>query len=390
MRSAFHCPICDSPHVEMFFESLNIPVHCNVLHTSRDGAVHVPRGDLRLGFCSNCGHLYNYAFNERLVTYAETYENSLHFSPRFQLYAEELATNLIGRYNIRNKNIIEIGCGKGEFLKLLCDIGNNRGVGFDKSFEPANINNIENERFTVVQDHYDERYADYAADFLCCRHVLEHIASPREFLTTIRRAIGSREECAAYFEVPNGLFTLRDFGIWDLIYEHCSYFTPHSLRSLFNVCGFHVTNVAEQYNGQFLGAEALPGGRGKAAEAEPLNELVQYVSAFAKNYQESIVMWERRFEQFRTSGRRVVVWGGGSKGTTFLNVLAEASNVEFVVDLNPRKHAKFVAGTGQQIVAPTFLTEYKPDVLIVMNPIYVDEIRTLASQLEIQSEVLVA
>ncbi len=33
-----------------------------------------------------------------------------------------------------------------------------------------------------------------------------------------------------------------------------------------------------------------------------------------------------------------------------------------------------MAGTGQEIVSPAFLVDYKPDVVIIMNPVYLDEI----------------
>jgi hypothetical protein len=72
-----------------------------------------------------------------------------------------------------------------------------------------------------------------------------------------------------------------------------------------------------------------------------------------------------------------VVWGAGSKGVTFLNVLEVGELIAYIVDLNPRKHLKYIADTGQQIVSPEFLLTYRPEVVIVMNPIYLEEIQTL-------------
>jgi hypothetical protein len=69
-----------------------------------------------------------------------------------------------------------------------------------------------------------------------------------------------------------------------------------------------------------------------------------------------------------------VIWGGGSKGVTFLNVLGADSAIEYVVDLNPHKQGKYVAGTGQRVVAPEFLRELRPTDVLVMNPVYESEI----------------
>ena len=63
-------------------------------------------------------------------------------------------------------------------------------------------------------------------------------------------------QVAIFFEVPNGLFTLRDKGVWDLIYEHISYFTPASLARAFALSGFEVLDLQEAYDGQYLCLEA--------------------------------------------------------------------------------------------------------------------------------------
>jgi len=45
-----------------------------------------------------------------------------------------------------------------------------------------------------------------------------------------------------------------------------------------------------------------------------------------------------------------------------------------VVDINPHKKNTFMAGTGHKIVSPDFLISYRPDAVVIMNPIYKNEI----------------
>ena len=386
-----NCPVCLSPHVGIFFDMHDIPVQCNVLLPTRDEAINVPRGNMRLGFCPDCGHIYNLAFNPEPMEYTQSYENSLHFSPRFQNYAESLAKDLIERYDLHNKDVIEIGCGKGDFLRLLCELGHNRGVGFDASYVPERSGKADGERFAVIQDSYSERYASYKADFICCRHVLEHIELPRDFLTGVRKSIGDRLKTIVFFEVPNVLYTLRDLGIWDLIYEHCSYFSSSSLSRLFTSCAFDVHNLNEFYDGQFLGIETSPRNgiaRSTWKPHDDINEMASLVRAFADNYRSKVDTWRRNFEGMAVAGKRVVVWGGGSKWITFLNTLRIQGQVQYMVDVNSRKQGMYVAGAGQKIVAPEFLREYKPDVVIIMNPIYKDEIRQITENLGLKPEYM--
>jgi FlaA1/EpsC-like NDP-sugar epimerase len=88
---------------------------------------------------------------------------------------------------------------------------------------------------------------------------------------------------------------------------------------------------------------------------------------------------------------RTVIWGAGSKGITFLNTLhLSHEKLEYVVDVNPRKHGRFITGTGQQIIPPVFLQQYNPQAVILMNPIYQEEIRRTMQRLNLSAETLLA
>ena len=55
--------------------------------------------------------------------------------------------------------------------------------------------------------------------------------------------------------------------------------------------------------------------------------------------------------------------------------------INSVVDLNPRKHGSFVPGSGTPVVAPEALVEFSPDVVVLANPIYRDEVRSILADL---------
>lgn len=387
------CPVCRKTAVDIILEISQVPAHCNLLWLRKKDANQAPRGDIKLGFCRNCGHIFNIVFRPELMEYTQAYENSLHFSPCFQKYAESLAVYLVDKYDLHDKDIIEIGCGKGDFLRLLCELGENRGVGFDPTYDPEqNVNKKTKAQTTFIQDFYSEKYSHYKADFICCRQVLEHIQFACEFLWDLRRSIGKRTDILVFFEVPNVLFTLKDLGIWDLIYEHYSYFSPHSLSFLFSSCGFKVNKIRKTYNDQYLNLYALPGKNLNSLNKDLWNnfeELTSSVITFADRYRQKIRAWENKLKKMNQSKKRAVVWGGGSKGVTFLNILKVHHQIEYVVDINPRKQGKYIAGTGQQIVSPEFLRKYKPNVIIVMNPIYRNEIRSIKNRLGLKEIKLI-
>lgn len=372
------CPVCAQTDTIPLLAVDSVPTHCNIQWDDESSARNAPRGEIDLRFCCCCGHIFNHAFDPALMAYTQSYENSLHFSPRFRQYADALARDLVVRHHLRHKIIVEIGAGQGDFLVSLCRLGDNRGIGFDPSFNPAGT--LADERVSFVQDFYSEKYAATPADFICSRHVLEHIPQPVRFLRAVRRAMNGQSAVTLFFEVPNALYTLRDMGIWDVIYEHCSYFTPSSLATAFSRAQFSVLRQDTVFGGQFLTIEAAPSATVPDTPAIEMI-LVELATRFGQLYAEKVAFWRETLRELSAAGKRVVVWGGGSKGVTFLNILRAGSPIEFVVDINPRKEGKFIPGTGQKYVPPEFLRDYQPAVVLVMNPLYTDEIAATLAQM---------
>ncbi|MGH9908057.1 MAG: methyltransferase, partial [Pyrinomonadaceae bacterium] len=191
-------------------------------------------------------------------------------------------------------------------------------------------------------------------------------------------------------EVPNSLYTLRDLGIWDLIYEHCSYFCAGSLGHTFEESGFSVVDIREEFDGQFLSIVACPKGESRSMEQwEEAGDIAPYVRSFRASYLEKRHNWRCWLKAAYETGKKVVLWGGGSKGVTFLNVVANGG-VEYVVDINPNKWGMYVAGAGQEIVSPQSLVEYRPDYVLLMNPIYEPEVHEMIGALNLNPQVLIA
>ena len=134
---SLRCPNCHSQGMSTFYSVKNIPVHSTVNTASPEEALTFPKGQLKLGFCPACGFVSNTLYDSSVQEYCSNCEESQGFSPTFNAFAKKLAQTWIDRYDIHNKTVLEIGCGKGEFLVLMCELGNNRGIGVDPSYQPA-------------------------------------------------------------------------------------------------------------------------------------------------------------------------------------------------------------------------------------------------------------
>lgn len=381
----------------MFHEVERVPLHCCQLIESREAALRAPTGRLRLSFCDACGFIQNDAFDPAEIDYSESYEDSQAFSPRFLSFARGLVDRLVESYGLRGRDIIEIGCGKGDFLKLLCEAGGNRGVGVDPAYVVGRLESEALDRIEFVRDFFPLRDRKLRGELLCCRHTLEHLPEVKQFVGMLRGTLEGAEGTAVFFEVPDVTRVLEELAFWDLYYEHCSYFSPGSLARLFRASGFEVLELARGFEEQYVLLDARPADSATLAAAqrrEPLaleddlERLRSAVERFVDQIPPALASWQQELQAHRSAGRSVVLWGAGSKAVGFLTTLSKGSGIDYVVDINPHKHGMHLAGTGQRIVSPAFLKECSPDLVIVMNPVYRDEIRGDLASMGLEPEVV--
>src|SRR5258708_33294995 len=144
------------------------------MFADRQQAKNLESGDIVLAFCPDCSFIYNAAWKPELTVYSDLYEETQGFSPTFKAFHRQLAEELIGRYDIVGKEVVEIGCGKGEFLSLLCEVGRNDGIGYDPSFVPSRRDGAA-ANVTVKRECFSATTVHPRPDFVCCKLPLEHI-----------------------------------------------------------------------------------------------------------------------------------------------------------------------------------------------------------------------
>lgn len=378
MSECLECPVCQEKNSEVFLERDQVPANQNLVIASFSKALNISKGKLSLHKCRFCGFVFNGAFDPSLLQYGEFYDNTQDQSPLFQRHLAALVAELIEKKGFQNHQIIEIGCGKGRFLESLIThpLSKNRGIGFDPTYL-GNLDLYEG-RLKFEKRFYNETCSQVKTDVIICRHVIEHIPNPVQFLKIIKNALLKSPDARLFFETPCLNWILENNVIWDFFYEHCSYFTSESLSFAFEQAGFQVEQVRHVFGSQYLWLEASLGSRRK--RPSPANEFLGSINRYLAAESELKRNWEEKIQKLLKLGK-IAIWGAGAKGVTFANLFdPNREFFECVVDINPRKQNHFLPGTGHRIIGVEKLKEYRIANAILMNPNYLQENQKLLKE----------
>jgi hypothetical protein len=146
-----------------------------------------------------------------------------------QAYYREIAEHLGTTYGLEGGLVVDIGCGNGASMKTLCDaIPECRGLGIDPALDRDRQDLTG--RVALIKGFFAPELIPEPPSLLVCRHVIEHISRPVEFLRTIGEVLSRFDSCPCFFEVRDLDWILENEVFSDFCYEHCNYYTTRSLR----------------------------------------------------------------------------------------------------------------------------------------------------------------
>lgn len=326
----------------------SLPIFTNKTYSTYEDAISCKTGSVNLVQSLISGFIYNLDFEPDQMNYDNTYNNEQGFSNAFLKHLD-LVSKIIFKEVSTSSKIIEIGCGKGLFLNKLKKDGF-QIKGYDPTYEGDDVN--------IIKDYFSEKY-NTDADFLILRHTLEHIKDPFTFLHLIAKANNYLGKI--YIEVPTFDWISDRTAFWDITYEHCNYFTETTLSSMFN----------ESKTGRLFGYQYIY----LIADLSSLKQeiQVQEIQEFdMKKFKDKINQYQIKIDKLIS----IAIWGGAAKGLLFLNQIDPyAKKIEYVIDINPAKHNRFIAKSGHKILLPIILNSHPVINIFVANENYYDEIK---------------
>lgn len=338
-------------HLTEIYRVENLPIFQNRMFLTAAEARNCAKGDVLLVQDQNTGLIFNKRFQPELMQYDSSYQNEQAVSGVFRGHLRNVASVIERHFS--GQSLIEVGCGKGNFLELLQAAGFNI-TGLDPTYEGSN---------PAVMKRYFGPEIGLHADGIILRHVLEHVQNPVEFLQHMRDANGGKGKI--YIEVPCLDWICEHRAWFDIFYEHVNYFRLTDFYRMFGI----VHEAGHVFAGQYLYVVA-----DLSSIRSPIFDEPRPFS-FPEDFLGTV---DRHAQWLQTQGSRsTAIWGGASKGVIFALFMRRAgAQIDLVFDINPAKHGKYLPSTGLLVQSPERAIELLPRGanVFVMNGNYLQEI----------------
>lgn len=337
------CNICGK-RWNAFLALNDVPPIQNNFQASREKADAFPRTWVSYAWCGDCQHIS--IVKEKNVSFDPSYNNEQTASGIANVHHENVLSHIREACPDVGAHIVEIGCGRGELLRLLM----NAGYCDVKGYDPTASDDLGG---VISAELWDKDSEDRVIDLLILRHTLEEIEDVDRFMRNIADSGVERIYC----EITNAADLYLDRDVFSLYPECANLFSISSISRLLARYGFSVVRVSDFFGGKWLG---IHGVRTTASAAD------FDWHALIDRYADAIDSLERP----------VVLWGGGGRGGNLLAFCKiDLAAVESVVDQNAAKQGLYIPPAGQRVVAPNQLGRIQPKSIVVASQKYIDEIR---------------
>jgi 2-polyprenyl-3-methyl-5-hydroxy-6-metoxy-1,4-benzoquinol methylase len=348
-----HCRVCQFPLYDTpLLVQKNMPSAAQ--HLPDKTMLKEDRGvDLKLMQCSGCGLVQ---LDNRPVSYYKEVIRAAGFSPEMRAFRSTQFKEFVEKYHLKNKKVLEIGCGAGEYLEIMQD-ANTNAIGIEYGEESVAACH---KKGLSVQKRYLDSSADLDGepfDAFFIMSYLEHIPDPNLLFESLLPKLS--DDAIGLVEVPNVDMIIDNSLFSEFIGDHLFYFTKETLKSTLNRFGFDVLDMKIVWHNYIISAEIkkrspLDLSSFEAIQDNLTQEINDYIDQFGDN--------------------RVAIWGAGHQALAIMSLTNLKGKIKYVVDSAPFKQSKYTPATQIPIVAPDRLKTDPVDAIIVMAASYSDEV----------------
>lgn len=339
---------------------------------------------------------------------------------RHEEYARLLTA--MQEHHIRGRRIVEVGCGRGEFLRMWQNLAEDpegaAALARDQARDPLSgqpnaaplhLVGIEHKPALVEEANAfaatsadaetpvtetaaaaqtasaapapayrvyegfatgDVRYPEGPFDAFVQFNFLEHQPDPCDMLRNIGRNL--KPQALGLITVPSFEYILRYNGYYELLRDHIANYTEFTLQKLLQDCGFELLSM-DIVNRDTIEAIVRKADPDELSELHYSGRLID-VSALRDSYDRLSASVNAHIDHLSESHRTMAIWGASHQGFTLAATTKLGGRVEYIIDSAPFKQGRFSPASHIPIVAPDYAVAHPVDEILIVAPGYTDEI----------------
>ena len=358
-NEGYKCLVCGSPleNAETLFVCDNMPGSAQDIPTKEE----LPNDkgiQLKLVQCKCCGLVQ--IPTEPVHYYKKVIRAGGGTTTMVNLRNEQY-TEFMNRFNLKGKKILEVGCGKGEFLRIWKDY-DVRAVGIE--YDQELVTRARNEGMEVYKayaDDADTKLPEAPYDAFVQFNFLEHQPYPNDMLQCIYNNL--TDDGVGLVTVPSLEYILKYDGYYELIKDHIAYYSEETLKFLFQKNGFEVV------------------------DCHTVNRDTHSIMV-RKRKKADVSSWKENFDSLKQElfdyvngyvgqGKKVAVWGASHQGFTLIPSLGLSDKIAYIIDSAPFKQGKYAPASHIPIVDRKHYFEEPVASILIVAPGYTDEIANI-------------
>lgn len=315
---------------------------------------------------------------------------------RHEEYARLLTA--MQEHHIRGRRIVEVGCGRGEFLRMWQNLAEDpegaAALARDQARDPLSgqpnaaplhlvgiehkpalveeANAAADKKYRVYEGFAtgDVRYPEGPFDAFVQFNFLEHQPDPCDMLRNIGRNL--KPQALGLITVPSFEYILRYNGYYELLRDHIANYTEFTLQKLLQDCGFELLSM-DIVNRDTIEAIVRKADPDELSELHYSGRLID-VSALRDSYDRLSASVNAHIDHLSESHRTMAIWGASHQGFTLAATTKLGGRVEYIIDSAPFKQGRFSPASHIPIVAPDYAVAHPVDEILIVAPGYTDEI----------------
>lgn len=381
-----NCRICESTDLIEYLSLGTMPIPNGFLSLEelKGKEPHYPLG---VYFCNNC----TLSQLTHVIPAEIMFKNYLYIpstSKTMVQHFKALAASAMERFNVKPGSlVVDIGSNDGTLLKFF-KAHEVQVLGIDPASNLAIVARLNG--INTVDDFFGSKLAKEVsnsqgrAKIITATNVVAHVHDIHDFFKGISQLLS-----------PDGVFIgefpygkdMHDKNEFDTIYhEHLSYFSIHSLQSLFDQHKLKIIDIIKQpiHGGSVRVIVAHQNTRLKVSpsikqflksEDEAGLNTLKYYQDFAKRVERIREDLVTLLTKLKKEDKRIIGYGAAAKGNVMLNYCNIGTELlDYIVDSVPYKQGLYTPGTHIPIYPEMKLEKDFPDYVLLLAWNFADEI----------------